>query len=41
LAVEGLFKELGIDYPKAHRLGPVISRELKKHLSFINSKVRP
>ncbi len=34
LAVKGLFKYLGIEYPKSHILGRVIKREIGKHNLF-------
>ena len=34
LAIKGLFKYLGLDYPKSHILGKVIKKELAKHRLF-------
>jgi hypothetical protein len=34
LAIKGLFKYLGLDYPKSHILGKVIKKELGKHRLF-------
>lgn len=34
LAIKGLFKYLGIEYPKSHILGKVIKKELSKHQIF-------
>lgn len=39
LAIKGLFKEMGIDYPKSHRLGPVILKELKNKSGVTNEEV--
>ena len=34
LAVKGVFKYIGIEYPKSHILGRVMKRELNKHNLF-------
>lgn len=34
LAIKGLFKYLGLDYPKSHILGKVIKKELGKYSLF-------
>ena len=40
LAVKGMFKYLGIEYPKSHLLGRVIKKELGKHEIFTKEDLR-
>lgn len=40
LAVKGMFKYLGIEYPKSHLLGRVIKKEIGKHEIFTKEDLR-